>query len=515
MTNNIGPALRHRLQSAQDYDMFDVNIFLIGEPAAEQLVEAYESTDSEAVEDIDPMVAVKQIQDYCTVNQKELIEFLERCRSEADYIDDGVSIPQVGAIDSFWINNAVATDLSYATLQSVLKRPDVAYVELSRNVDLEEVIDAKTSPVQHTSVRPRRSRDSVGVAVATSPPTWSVKRINAPLLWQLDINGNGILVAVIDTGVNYKHPDLKNHMWDGGANYPNHGEDFVDNDNNPMDEHGHGTCSAGQVAGDGSKGKSTGVAPKATIMALRAENQERQYWKAFEFAIQNQVDVISMSMSWKYPLNPDYPGWRRSCETILAAGIVHANSIGNQGSDLDGYPIPYNIATPGNCPPPKLHSLQPTIGGLSSVIACGATDNSDKLAKFSGRGPAAWENVPYTDYPYANGNKPGLLKPDVCAPGPGTISCNNKYPQDANARPYTGHSGTSAATPHVAGCLALLAHACRRHEKPIVPARLQEALEATAVRIVDQTRCKENHFGSGRVDVYATYKYGEVRNWWK
>ena len=250
-------------------------------------------------------------------------------------------------------------------------------------------------------------------------------------------------------------------------------------------------------------------------MALRVGGQERQYWKAFEFAIQNQVDVISMSMSWKYPWGPDYPGWRRACETVLAAGIVHANSIGNQGNQLVTHPIPFNIATPGNCPPPRLHPLQPISGGLSSAIACGATDDSDVLANYSGRGPAAWENAPYTDYPYASGIKPGLIKPEVCAPGPGTTSCNWRFPQDANARPYRSFGGTSAATPHVGGCLALLAQACRRHGKRIVPARLQEALEATAVRIVGQTRDKENHFGAGRVDVYAAYKYGVVRDWWR
>lgn len=515
MPTKLGEALRYRLQSAQDYDMFDVNIFLNGEPAAERLSQVYMQADSPATDDEGPAAATKQIQDDCAANQRDLIEFLDGCRVEADFIDDEVSIPQVGTTDSFWINNAVAADLSFETLQKVLQRSDVAYVDLSRNVDLDELIDARTSATRQTGTDTGSARSSLGVSDAASTPTWSVRRVNAPLLWQLGINGDGILVAVIDTGVNYKHPDLTNHMWDGGTKYPNHGEDFADNDKDPMDENGHGTSSAGQVAGDGSRGSSTGIAPQATIMALRVGGQERHYWKAFEFAIQNQVNVISMSMSWKYPRNPDYPGWRRASETILAAGIAHANSIGNQGKKLRRYPIPYNIATPGNCPPPRLHSLQPISGGVSSVIACGATDDSDNLADYSGRGPAAWENAPYTDYPYANGNKPGLLKPDVCAPGPGTTSCNWRFPQYPNARPYSRFGGTSAATPHVAGCLALLAQACRRHSKPIIPARLQEALEATAVRIVGQTRDKENHFGAGRVDVYAAYKYGVVRDWWK
>ena len=238
-------------------------------------------------------------------------------------------------------------------------------------------------------------------------------------------------------------------------------------------------------------------------MAVRVGGVETQFWKGLEFAITQRAHVISMSMTWKYPSHPDYPGWRRACEAILAAGILHANSIGNQGELLSSHPIPYNIATPGNCPPPRLHPLQPIAGGLSSPISCGATDDADGLAGYSGRGPAAWEAMPFTDYPYASGAKAGLVKPDICAPGPGTESCNFAYdPLTPSSRPYSSFGGTSSATPHVAGCLALLACACLRSGTPIVAARIQEAIENTAVRIVGQTRDKENHYGAGRIDVY-------------
>ena len=140
--------------------MFDVNIFLTGEPAAERLAEAYVPTDAQEADNVDLTAAIRQIQDDCTATQQDLIGFLEGCRTEADFIDDEVSIPQVGATDSFWINNAIAADLSYATLQRVLDRSDVAYVELSRNVDLEELLDAETSvcPTNEpqTATRPRQ-----------------------------------------------------------------------------------------------------------------------------------------------------------------------------------------------------------------------------------------------------------------------------------------------------------------------------------------------------------------------
>lgn len=512
MDKKTGDALQNRLQTAQDYDVLDVNIFMVGEPASAQLSNLAALADAEGFEAIDAQTAVTAIQSQSAEDQRDLLAFLAG-RTGSAFVDGEVTVGEVGAVDAFWVTNSVAAELSVDVLREVLARPDVAYVELARHVDIEELLDAPAAAPKPAGSG-KRARKPKKPAPAADTATWSVKLIHAPLLWQMGIDGKDVVVAVIDTGINYQHPDLKTHMWDGGPSFPKHGYDFASNDLDPFDEQGHGTAAAGQVAGDGAQGTRTGVAPGATIMALRVGGRERNFWKAFEFAIDHGARVISMSMSWKFPSNPDYPGWRRACETLLAAGIVHANSIGNQGSDLVNFPIPYNIATPGNCPPPRLHPLQAILGGLSSVIACGATDDSDQLASYSGRGPAAWENGPFTDYPHHSGNRPGLIRPDVCAPGPGTISCNWQYPQQPGVRPYVSFGGTSAATPHVAGCLALLVQACRRAGAPIVPARIQEALENTAVRILGQTRDKENHYGAGRVDVYAAYKYGVARSWW-
>lgn len=504
MHPKAGTLLARRLSSAQDYDQFEVNIFLSGEPARDYLLATDEisSLDNEST-------GIPVIKEQCAERQRDLVSFLDSCRTEADFIvDDGVSVPQVGRVETFWINNSVSATLSLSTLERVLNRSDVEYVELVHRVEIEELLDVAIQTA--TTTFRGRSRASVDAA----NPTWSVTRVNAPLLWQKGLDGKGVIVAVLDTGVNYEHPDLKEQMWDGGSEYPKHGYDFASHDKDPKDEGGHGTSCAGIVAGNGNSGTSTGVAPGATIMAVRVGGEQEQFWKGMEFALDQGANVISMSMSWKYPWNPNYPGWRRVCETILAAGVLHANSIGNQGNDLFRFPIPYNIATPGNCPPPRLHPLQPIIGDISSAIACGATDDSDQLAGYSGRGPAAWENAPYTDYPYQNGARPGLIKPDVCAPGPGTTSCNWRYPQQPFARPYSPFGGTSSATPHVAGCITLLVQACMRSGQTIVPARIQEALENTAVRIFGQTRDKENHYGAGRVDVYAAFKYGEAKGWW-
>lgn len=495
--SKIGPALAERLKNARGHDVFRVVIFLKDEPARMHLDFSDVTRVPRGREDW-----LKRMQFDTENSQAKILKYLSSQKSRPLTLDDGVVVPRVGNVESFWINNSIAAEISPELIKKIVGRGDVAFVEIERRADISELLDSRIS-------------DRPPVADSNLTATWSVAHINAPLLWQIGIDGTDVVVAVVDTGVNYDHSDLKNRMW-VSKKYPKHGYDFEAGDDDPMDAQGHGTCCAGIVAGDGTSGKRTGVAPGARIMAVRVGGAESQFWSGLQFAITEGADVISMSMTWKYPSNPDYPGWRRVCETILAAGILHANSTGNQGTDQQTYPVPFNIATPGNCPPPWLHPLQLPTGGLSSPISCGATTVADTLAPYSGRGPAAWESGSYTDYPWQGGSQPGLMKPDICAPGPGTESCNFAYdPAVSGSKPYVSFGGTSAATPHIGGCLALLASACIQSETPIVPSRIQQALERTAVRVVGQTTDKENHFGAGRVDVKAAFDYGVSQGWWR
>lgn len=586
MDGKIGEALRARLPSAQDHDTFEVDIFMAGEPA--EAIAGFTDADIAAADDeafeLDSAAVAERLQGHAAAKQREVLEYLSDLSGAESFADveGAVVVPKVNMVRSFWINNAVAAEVTLDVLTNLLERRDVVHVELARRADIGELIDAgkktgrdSAAPASKKASAGRKGRgqadgkraaahrsteseEAAGKGNARHPafdvldfvkssstlaaftaassaadedltdaaqPTWSVKRVNAPLLWQVGLDGDGILVAVIDTGVNYDHPDLKNRMWNGGTEFPKHGKDFAAQDKDPQDEgengFGHGTACAGIVAGDGTSGKKTGVAPGARIMALRVGGSEHSFWDALQFAIEHRVHVISMSMTWKNDKSPNYPGWRRNCESLLAAGILHANSTGNQGtvSTSGKLKIPFNIGAPGNCPPPRLHPLQAApVGGelhLSSAISCGSTDDADRLRDNSGRGPSAWESMPYTDFPFAGGTKPGLIKPDVCAPGSATDTCNWRF-NEVGGKPYVTFSGTSAATPHLAGCLALLAQACRRAVTPIVPARVQEALENTAVRIQGQSRDKQNDFGAGRIDVFAAFNYGkhENRKWW-
>jgi serine protease AprX len=192
---------------------------------------------------------------------------------------------------------------------------------------------------------------------------------------------------------------------------------------------------------------------------------ESNVWVAMQYAIDKGADITTSSLSykWYFSPQPNYPMWREMTDMELAAGMVHTNSTSNDGGLFSIAPIPYNISAPGNCPPAWLHPDQTLMGGLSSVIGCGNVEAStDIIATSSPYGPAAWEDIQsvhpsypypmpidYQDYPYETTPAQGLLKPDVSAPGNGTTSLSE-------GGGYSSFSGTSGATPHVAGTVALL-----------------------------------------------------------
>ncbi|HEX8831989.1 MAG TPA: S8 family serine peptidase, partial [Longimicrobium sp.] len=375
MSSKWGPALEARLQNVRDHDTLEVHIFLAGEPARETFAHVRANAagmldDAETAPTVETRdTVIEGIKSRAREAQAGLLAALRGASGQAEFIDSHLGgdttvsavLPRADRVIARWITNSVTARLSPALLREVAARDDVIHLELARHADIEELLDQQRAPERwHNTVRigPAPALPEFTDDDTPPPPTWGVRQVNAPLLWQQGLRGEGVLVAVIDTGVNYKHPDLASQMWNGGAKYPLHGYNFAENNDDPMDKKGHGTACAGIVAGNGASGNATGVAPEATIMAIRVGGSEGAFWDGMQFAIDQKVDVISMSMTWKYPSDPTYPGWRRMSEAVWAAGIVHANSTGNQGDDLAGFPIPFNVGTPGNCPPPWLSPLQ-------------------------------------------------------------------------------------------------------------------------------------------------------------
>ena len=157
---------------------------------------------------------------------------------------------------------------------------------------------------------------------------WGVAQIEADQVWLLVYDGTGVTVGILDTGVDYNHSDLTGRMWINSLEDINGDGLFTAADNNGIDEdgngfnddvigwnfsgvgnndpddvNGHGTHVAGTVAGDGTGGTITGVAPGARIMALRESNTiglstEQECWAGMQYALDNGADIINFSSGW-------------------------------------------------------------------------------------------------------------------------------------------------------------------------------------------------------------------------
>ena len=417
---------------------------------------------------IEKRVRVAEIlQSFSAEKQRALLQYLREMERQGKARD----------IRSLWIHNGIYCQATKDVIIAVHVREDVDYV------------DYDLKPIE----LPKPTR-SVAPPDKTREIAWGVLKVRADLVWALGFTGQGVVVGVIDTGVNYNHVDLASHMWTD-PNYPNHGWNFDANNNNPMDTQGHGTHCAGSVASDGTAGSQCGVAPEAQIMACKVRTiadsiAEEQVFSAMQFVVSpplsptNGGDLISMSLGWQYQWGPRRATWRQSCDNVGAAGIVMCVAAGNERTSNTP---PNALRCPGDVPAPWWNPQNGATGAPSDVITIGATDISDAIAGFSSPGPVTWQSIPpYNDYAYP----PGLTAPDVSAPGVNIKSCaynnNNGY--------LDGWNGTSMATPHSAGVVALML----QKNASLTPLEIDSILETTSVDLGPAG--KDNDFGAGRID---------------
>lgn len=233
----------------------------------------------------------------------------------------------------------------------------------------------------------------------------------------LGLTGKGVTIGIADTGVDINHPDIKDRILDT--------EDFVNESGG--DKHGHGTHCATIAIGDGagSNGKYKGVACEAKSYIAKVLNKNgsgtaSQVVDGIEWLAEKGVDIISLSLGG--PMNPFKKDIiELTCEAAWQAGIVVVAANGNSG------PGSGTVGTPG---------------GNKVIIGVGATDDKGVVTNFSSRGPA----------------RDAEIKPDVSAPGLDIIAgraTGTSMGSPVNAL-YTSASGTSMATPIVAGLVALL-----------------------------------------------------------
>lgn len=415
---------------------------------------------------------VETLMNFASVSQEGVLEILRQFENEG----------LVREINPLWIANVITCSAKPSAVYQLANRTDIYMID---HDFYQIILDPSTWRQGSMEVGDPEQREI----------TWNVSKVNAPQVWALGYTGQGVVVAIIDTGVNYNHNDLKDHLWQH-PDYPMYGYNFVSNNLNPMDDQGHGTHCAGTVAGDGTSGSQTGVAPDATIMCLKVLDSQgggnqSWTWSAVQFAVQHGADILSLSLGWQHAWGPNRQVFRQTFNNALAAGVIASVAAGNEGDQQNNYPIPDNVRTPGDCPPPWLHPDQTLVGGTSGVVCVGATNSSDAVAAFSGRGPSTWQSVsPFNDYPYQPGI--GLIRPDVVAPGVNikSLAYNN------NSGYASGWNGTSMATPCVAGVMALM----KQKNSGLTPQQISQILEQTTVVL---TPGKNNTSGSGRVNALA------------
>lgn len=302
----------------------------------------------------------------------------------------------------------------------------------------------------------------------------SIPQINADDVWLLkdsldrNITGQGITIAIIDTGVDYTHEDLGGCL--GSDCKVVGGHDLINNDSDPMDDQGHGTHVAATAAGNGVL---KGVAPDAKIMAYKVlDSSGRGAFSTVIAGIEKAVDpnndgdfsdradVISLSLGG--PGGADDPA-SQAIDNAVDNGTIATVSAGNSG----GY---NSIGSPGTA---------------RNAITVGAVDGTDTLASFSSGGPTM----------YSGGL---LVKPDIVAPG--VEICAAEYDSAWASRKclddkHVSISGTSMAAPHVAGTVALLLQAHPEWDYNMVKGALVGTAEDIGLNVFKQ--------GSGRIDALA------------
>lgn len=289
------------------------------------------------------------------------------------------------------------------------------------------LVDAAAAIASMVGQTPVSSSSGQPFSIQTQEQAWNADLVNAPQVWSQGFTGKGVTVAVLDSGVDFKHLDLNDNIWtntgeiagngidDDGNGFidDSRGWDFVGNTNNPLDRNGHGTHVAGIIAAERNGVGTVGIAPDATIMPIRVLDDAGNgsvtgIARGIYYAIEHGADVINLSLGGNSPTLL----LRNAIRDAVNQGVVVTIAAGNESLSVPAYPAQY---------------------AKDWGIAVGAVDRDGNFAYFS--------------------NQAGQTPLDyVVAPGVGIYST---MPGDR----YGYLSGTSMASPHVAGVAALILEA--------------------------------------------------------
>lgn len=376
------------------------------------------------LDDISPEQVVDTLKDTSEKSQESLISFIEKKIKEG----------KISEYHSFFIINSISIKGKAELIKTLAKRPDVEHIRSNHKIvsDKEEVVRLKSNLSESDTHIP-----------------WNLESIQAD---RVNMTGKGIVVGIIDSGVNANHPELQ------GALLPDGFKDFVDAANTvPKDSTGHGTHVAGTILG-----RTIGVAKEAKFISARVFNEigeadDNALLAAGEWILTKKPHLVNNSWGG----NRDSDFYNEIVKKWQAAGIVPIFSAGNVGL--------FNIGGEGSIGSPA---------SLEDSFSVGALTKEDKLAKFSLRGPSKFTKK---------------FKPEISAPGVNILSADFRGG-------YIIKTGTSMAAPHVSGAVALMLQA----NSSLTIEKVEEILTSTATPLTDDHYISSPNmgYGHGKLNVF-------------
>ncbi len=371
----------------------------------------------------------------------------------------------------YWINNSVWVKASNKNAQKIVQNNHV--IKAFANTPHKLTIIKEESPIS-------KSVSAVG---------WGSNMINAPAAWALGFKGQNVIIAGQDTGYKWDHVALKEKYagWDGvSVNHNYRWHDAIHVFNAPFDDHGHGTHTMGTMVGDDGAGNQVGIAPDAKWIGCRNMDQgngtPQTYTECFQFFLEptdlnglnpdvtKAPHIINNSWGCTFGEGCTQPNALESIvNNVVDAGILVVAAAGNSGSGCG--------------------TVRDPIAIYDKTFTIGSTTSSDTISSFSSRGAVTVDGS-------------NRIKPDVSAPGSSIRS-------SLKSGGYGNMSGTSMASPHVAGVAALLISA-----DPSLagqPALIRQIIMDSSVAKTSTQDCNgtpgsqipNNTFGWGRLDALA------------
>jgi len=425
----IASEIRSSLQSAQADDLISVIVTLKDQANLNNFTRL---TRTDRINSV-----VKTLQTKADTGQQKIRDLIETRRSEG----------KVSQVTYFWIFNGLEVTATPDVIQELAARPDVLHITPNESFQAPPFLPLEQGEIGVLSVQP------------------NLTLINIPTLWDFGYQGEGIVVANMDTGVDVSHPNLSS-KWRGGTN--SWFDPYGQHPTTPVDlasgSSGHGTQTMGIMVGGEDGGVAFGIAPAAKWIAVKIFKDDGSataagvhagfQWLLDPDGIPGTADTPHVvNNSWTAALGCNLE-FQLDLQALRAIGILPIFAAGNFG------PTASTSASPANYP---------------EAFAVGAINNSSVIKLDSSRGSSACD---------------GTIFPEVVAPGV-SVHTTDLYGF------YTNASGTSFAAPHVAGGLALLLDSY----PALTLAEQENALLNSTVDL--GAGGPDNTYGQGRIDFFA------------